>query len=497
LNKAGARCAAIFAALLPFAQPVVAQDVTLTSRDGTLSVSGTFQGYDGELFRIMTEYGPLTVDGEGVVCDGPACPDLTRFVARVRVVAEAEAGARLLPPLLAAFARERGLSLAVADREWVLSEPSGGRVVARFAFEPRASEAAAEALRLGVAELALSAVGEEGLSARVLGQEALVAVVSPDNPIPGLTTPDLARALSGEVTNWQEVGGPDMPLIVHALPERAGFRRALEVRLGKEILASEVHESPEALAAAVVRDPWALAVTPAARAGNARVLPLTDSCGVLLRPSVMGVAAGDYALALPFFMLAPKRRLPLMAREFLDFAQSPSAREALEKAGLTGRAVVRADLIGDGRRLANAIGAIGPDVPATEVQRLAAAMQGAERLSLTFRYDPDGRTLDAASRDNLEELVRLIDAGLFMDRDLVFAGFSDGEGSGEANLALSRRRAEALLDEVATALPDLGDMRVSLRAEAFGEAMPLACDETPVGRQTNRRVELWMRPTLR
>ncbi|MBC7476671.1 MAG: hypothetical protein H7317_01080, partial [Pseudorhodobacter sp.] len=68
--------AAVFAALL-FGQGAVAQDVTLTSRDGSLSLSGTLQGYDGEFFRILTSYGPLTVDGQAVTCDGPACPDLT------------------------------------------------------------------------------------------------------------------------------------------------------------------------------------------------------------------------------------------------------------------------------------------------------------------------------------------------------------------------------------------------------------------------------------
>ena len=46
-----------------------------------------------------------------------------------------------------------------------------------------------------------------------------------------------------------------------------------------------------------------------------------------------------------------------------------------------------------------------------ELQRLTLAMQGAERLSLTFRFEDGARTLDAASRDNLLDLVRLVDDG--------------------------------------------------------------------------------------
>ena len=34
----------------------------------------------------------------------------------------------------------------------------------------------------------------------------------------------------------------------------------------------------------------------------------------------------------------------------------------------------------------------------------------------------------------------------------------------------------------------------SIKWRYFGEALPMACDETAVGRQLNRRDELWLRP---
>ena len=489
------RCAAVSAALGLFALPGAAQDVTLTSRDGTLSISGLFQGYDGELFRVMTQYGPLTVDGEGVVCDGPACPDLTSFVAEVRVVGEAEAGRRMLPPLLSAFAAARGFVMTEEDAGFVLSEAQTGRAVARFAFEPRTPESAAEALRLGVADLALAATAQPDLAAQTLGLEALVAVVSPQNPLRSLATADLARALSGQILNWQELGGPDMPVVVHALRDGTGFRSAVEARLGQALVATELHDTQGALDAAVGRDPWALAVSSGSSVLMAQVLTLTDSCGFALSPTTMAVRAGDYPLTLPFFVLAPKRRLPLVAREFLEFLEAPGAQPAIAEAGLIDRGAERAALLGDGQRLANAIRVLGPDVPVEEVQRLTAAMAGAERLSLTFRYDEDGQALDALSQGALAGLVRLIETGGFSDMDLTFAAFSDGQGEGAANRERSQQRADALLDAVADAVPDLGDLRVRLRSEAFGEALPIACDESQIGRQLNRRVEVWLRPS--
>ena len=102
-----AKCAAVFAALFFFgtALPVLSQDVTLTSRDKSVEVSGDLLGYDGEFYRVETEYGELTVDGSGVDCAGPGCPNLTSFVAELDISGAPEIGRLLLPALIEALAR--------------------------------------------------------------------------------------------------------------------------------------------------------------------------------------------------------------------------------------------------------------------------------------------------------------------------------------------------------------------------------------------------------
>ena len=69
-------------------------------------------GYQPEV-SLTGSYGPLTVDAMGVICTGPACPDLTAPKSVIRLVGAADAGARLLPPLIAAFAQARGLRLVL------------------------------------------------------------------------------------------------------------------------------------------------------------------------------------------------------------------------------------------------------------------------------------------------------------------------------------------------------------------------------------------------
>ena len=51
--------------------------------------------------------------------------------------------------------------------------------------------------------------------------------------------------------------------------------------------------------------------------------------------------------------------------------------------------------------------------------------------------------------------------------------------------------AGAALAALTAAAPDLTPDRLPA-VMAFGEALPMACDETAAGRRLNRRVELWL-----
>ena len=122
-------------------------------------------------------------------------------------------------------------------------------------------------------------------------------------------------------------------------------------------------------------------------------------------------------------------------------------------------------------------------------------MDGAERLSFTFRFQDGSTELDRHSQQNLADLARLLEAGQFRDETLILAGFSDGSGVAAANLDLSRDRALRVLLALNAAAPGLTEAQLP-RIEAFGEALPMACDETAAGRRLNRRVELWLKPAF-
>jgi OOP family OmpA-OmpF porin len=77
------------------------------------------------------------------------------------------------------------------------------------------------------------------------------------------------------------------------------------------------------------------------------------------------------------------------------------------------------------------------------------------------------------------------------DRRVAIVGHTDAQGSLEANIALSKRRAQAVADRLVAAH---GVARARLRAEGMGWLSPIATNLTPEGREANRRVEAVVLP---
>jgi len=79
------------------------------------------------------------------------------------------------------------------------------------------------------------------------------------------------------------------------------------------------------------------------------------------------------------------------------------------------------------------------------------------------------------------------------DRDAVVEGHADNVGNPEYNVELSKRRAESIRE----ALVEFGVEESRLVAEGYGAAFPVASNDTPEGREQNRRVEIViLRPGL-
>jgi len=519
---AGLRAASLAAVvLLAMTGPLTAQDVTLRSHDGTVEIDGDLLGYDGEFYRVDTAYGELTVDGSGVTCEGPGCPDLQAFVARVVASGAPSIGRVLMPALLEAFAirddyhlkrHDAGPDLlhftlhpaqspetVLGDFQFRLTNSSEGFAdllaneadIAMTLREARPEERA-RAREAGLGDLTLPG------RLRVLALDALIPVVAPANPVQGLSLRQLRGVLSGEIAGWADLGGVDAPIDLHLWAADTGIGQASL----DQVLAMDArtvpgrttwHRDGRSLADAVLANPFALGLTTRSDQGATWEVSLIGACGFALRAHRRTVKTEDYPLTAPLFLYLPARRMPKLVRDFLAYLRDPSAQLVIRRAGFVDQLPEEIEINAQGDRFANAIAQAGPEIGLDELQRMVSLLAPLKRLTTTFRFETGSTRLDAQSRSNVEQLAAALELGLYDNRRLVFVGFSDGQGPAAGNRQIALRRAEAVRAAVTRAAETARLERIDLAVDAFGEAMPMACDDTDWGRQVNRRVEVWVR----
>ncbi|MFH2204813.1 MAG: OmpA family protein [Elusimicrobiota bacterium] len=100
-----------------------------------------------------------------------------------------------------------------------------------------------------------------------------------------------------------------------------------------------------------------------------------------------------------------------------------------------------------------------------------------------IEFELDKAVLRAHSKQTLELLADLMFR--YPSFKLFISGHTCDIGSEEYNLWLSQKRAEAVKDY----LVYLGVMGEFIKAKGYGEAKPVADNETEEGREKNRRVE--------
>lgn len=308
----------------------------------------------------------------------------------------------------------------------------------------------------------------------VLALDGVAVIVHPDNPLRSLRVEQIRALFDGSVSNWSALGGGSGPVRVHARDDASGtFETFRMLVLGTQSLRgdAERYESTSALAAAVAADRNAIGFVGFAGVGKARALAVADA-GVAMAPQAMRIAVEDYALSRRLFLYRPQDATPA-ARALVDFALSPAGQAVVERIGYVSQ---------DVRAFADAVRS---DAPAD----YRTLVQGAERLSLNFRFNRNGQLLDSKTGHDVARLVGFMQRPENRDRRLLLLGFADpDETSAYLELALSNDR----VDYIGGLLEREGQAVHVLRG--MGGSAPLASDTGALGRLRNRRVEVWVGP---
>lgn len=175
---------------------------------------------------------------------------------------------------------------------------------------------------------------EAGAVENIVAIDGIAAVVDLDNTVAGLTKDQLIGIYKGEIRNWSEVGGADMPIVVVGREAGSGTRGAFEEILKIEdqcAYASEL-DSTGAVMAKVASTPGAI--------GYVSLDVVDDTVIALALDEVAATAenikAGSYFLSRPFVM-ATKGEIAEqteLVQALFDYLKSEEGKAVITGVGL-------------------------------------------------------------------------------------------------------------------------------------------------------------------
>jgi outer membrane protein OmpA-like peptidoglycan-associated protein len=99
-------------------------------------------------------------------------------------------------------------------------------------------------------------------------------------------------------------------------------------------------------------------------------------------------------------------------------------------------------------------------------------------------FDVNQATLKAGAANNVQKIAAILNQ--YPNYRISVEGHTDSQGSDTYNQSLSERRAAAVLQQLVAG----GVSGDRITSKGFGESQPVASNDTPAGRQQNRRVEV-------
>ncbi len=122
------------------------------------------------------------------------------------------------------------------------------------------------------------------------------------------------------------------------------------------------------------------------------------------------------------------------------------------------------------------------DLQGAQIERVG------EGIKITFDsgilFDVNKAQLKPAAEKNLTDLATILNK--YPDTKILIEGHTDSTGPEDYNLELSRRRAQAVANFMAGLQVDPTRFTIM----GYGDAQPVASNETAEGRQLNRRVDI-------
>ncbi|WP_296559883.1 phosphate ABC transporter substrate-binding protein [uncultured Acetobacterium sp.] len=184
----------------------------------------------------------------------------------------------------------------------------------------------------GCASRDLKAEEKGSLTELIFAFDGIAVVVNPANTVTNLTTEQVGKIYMGEITNWNEVGGVDSPIVVVSREDGSGTRGAFE-----ELVKFEEKLKPDA----TIKEGNGNVQTTVAGNANAigyvsltfvdKTVTAIDVDGV--KATVDNVKNKTYKISRPFLAVYDQSKVDDATLAFLDFLMTTEGQAIVEDNG--------------------------------------------------------------------------------------------------------------------------------------------------------------------
>lgn len=171
----------------------------------------------------------------------------------------------------------------------------------------------------------------------VIARDALSVIVNPSNPVSQLTREQIEGIFTGKITNWKEVGGSDMKIVVYSRETSSGtYEFFKEYVMGKKNYTSSALNMPAtgAIVQSVSQTKGAVGYVGMAY-DNAQVKQLKvsyDKGKTFVAPSMATAKNKTYPIIRPLFLYYALKD-EAKVKGFIDFCLSAEGQTIVEKTG--------------------------------------------------------------------------------------------------------------------------------------------------------------------
>ncbi|UYM17247.1 phosphate ABC transporter substrate-binding protein [Endozoicomonas euniceicola] len=181
----------------------------------------------------------------------------------------------------------------------------------------------------------------EGVKKITLAHDGIAVVVNNSNAVTNMTTDQISAIYKGEITNWNEVGGSDSPIVVVTRDPASGTRGAFEDIMslkmktedGKKISAisasAQVAAGNGAVKTTVAQNDFAIGYISLGSVDNS--LKALSVNGVEATPA--NISSGDYGVARPFELMFKSADQSEASHAYLDWMLTEEAQRIVKEKG--------------------------------------------------------------------------------------------------------------------------------------------------------------------